>query len=335
MTINRKFAGAALFVLFFLTVSVLARAADAPVPDPKPDAEKKAAETPKIPPAPNTSATHHQITLDGHPIPYTATAATIDIRNDKDDVIGRMFYVAYTKDGVADMKARPVTFLYNGGPGSSSVWLHMGSVGPMRVVTSEAQPTPPAPFGLVENQNSLLDRSDLVFIDAPGTGFSRIVGKGEPKDFYGVDQDLKAFGQFIERYVSDNGRWNSPKFLFGESYGTTRSAALVDFLQNKGMAFNGVVLVSSILDFGTETFAPGNDLPYITNIPSYAAIAVVSRQTLAETGEPLRVPRRCPPFRRRSLRGGSDAGVEATGRAARRSRAETGATDRRLPKVLG
>ena len=234
-----------------------------------------------------------------------------------------MFYVAYTKDGVADMKARPVTFLYNGGPGSSSIWLHMGSVGPMRVVTSDARPIPPAPFGLVENQNSLLDRSDLVFIDAPGTGFSRIVGKGEPKDFYGTDPDVKAFGQFIERYISDNGRWNSPKFLFGESYGTTRSAALVDFLQNKGMAFNGVVLVSSYLNAYDDFNGPSNsnDLPYSSTFPQWPR----RRGRMASS---IPNPKTSKPFSARS-----DSSLWATTRGhfrrAAGSRTPTGAASRR------
>ncbi len=145
-----------------------------------------------------------------------------------------MFYVAYTEDGVTDLTKRPVTFVYNGGPGSATIWLHMGSFGPMRVDTTNAQPTPPAPYTVGENSESLLDKSDLVFIDAMGTGYSRIVGKGEPKDFYGTDPDVAAFAQFIERYVGANGRWNSPKFLLGESYGTTRSAALLNALQNAG-----------------------------------------------------------------------------------------------------
>ena len=144
---------------------------------------------------------------------------------------------------------RPVTFLYNGGPGSASLWLHMGSVGPVRVVTESPKATGPAPFGVVPNQYSLLDKTDLVFIDAPLTGFSRLAGKGTVKDFAGVDQDVKAFEKFITRYITINNRWNSPKFLFGESYGTPRSAALVAALNNDGIEFNGVVLLSSILNY--------------------------------------------------------------------------------------
>ena len=142
-----------------------------------------------------------------------------------------------------------MTFFYNGGPGSSTIWLHMGSFGPRIVETANAQATGPAPYHVVNNGDSLLDRSDLVFIDAVSTGFSRIVGKGEGTNFWGVDGDVEAFGKFITRYVTLNHRWNSPKFLFGESYGTTRSAALVYYLQGQGMFFNGVVLLSSILNY--------------------------------------------------------------------------------------
>ncbi len=172
------------------------------------------------------------------------------------------------------MSQRPISFLYNGGPGSSSIWLHMGAFGPRRVVTTDARPTPPPPFKLVDNAESLLDKTDLVFIDPVGTGFSRAVGKAKDKDFWGVDQDVKSLAQFIATYIRRNGRWNSPKFLIGESYGTFRSAALGNYLQNhNGMYFNGIVLISSVLDLGTISFPPGNDMPYIFYLPSYAATA--------------------------------------------------------------
>ena len=185
-----------------------------------------------------------------------------------------MFSVAYTLDG-ADPKQRPVTFLFNGGPGSSSLWLHMGSFGPMRVETPDALPAPPPPYRLVENSESLLDRTDLVFIDAMGTGFSKIVGKGEGKDFYGTDADVSAFTQFIERWVSTNNRWNSPKFLLGESYGTTRGAALLLRLEREGMAFNGAIFVSSFLNAWDDFAGPpfSNDRPYELFLPTMAATA--------------------------------------------------------------
>ncbi len=235
--------------------------------------EKPKAE--KIEPAPPAAVTHHKISVDGRTIPYTATAATIDLKNDKNETIGRMFYVAYTEEGITDATKRPVTFCYNGGPGSSTLWLEMGSFGPMRVDAADAEPTPPPPYKIEPNPESLLDVTDLVFIDAMGTGYSRIVGEGKPKDFYGTDPDVAAFGQFVERWVGKNQRWNSPKFLLGESYGTTRNAGLLAWLQENGMAFNGAVMISSYLnnyhDFNGPPFA--NDLPYELYLPTMAATA--------------------------------------------------------------
>ena len=183
-----------------------------------------------------------------------------------------MFYVGYTQDGVADMSRRPVTFFYNGGPGSSSMWLRMGSFGPKRIEVGDAEPTAGPPFSLVDNPQSLIDRTDLVFVDAVGTGFSRIV-KGDPKDFYGVDPDIQAFGRFVEGYITENDRWNSPKFLFGESYGTPRTCGLVNFLQNDGVQMNGIVLLSSVINFEEFVGADGNDEQYIAYLPTEAAIA--------------------------------------------------------------
>ncbi|MGH8402822.1 MAG: S10 family peptidase, partial [Gammaproteobacteria bacterium] len=215
------------------------------------------------------------VAINGQTIKYTATAGNLVVDNDKGDAIGSFFYVAYTNDGVKNPDHRPLTFLFNGGPGSSSIWLHMGSFGPVRVVTSDAKPTPPPPYDLVPNQYSLLDKSDLVFIDAVGTGFSHIVGKGTPKDFYGTDPDIASFGKFIQRYVTLNNRWLSPKFLLGESYGTTRAAGLSYWLQQQGIALNGVVLQSSWLngfvDFPGPPFSL--DLPYELYLPTMAAVA--------------------------------------------------------------
>ncbi len=223
-----------------------------------------------VPPEKN-AVTSHEMTLGGKTLRYTATAGNLLIPGDDDQPTASMFYVAYTLDGVTDPRSRPLTFLYNGGPGSASMWLHMGSVGPVRVLTSSPEATGPGPYQVVSNQYSLMDRSDLVFVDAIGAGYSRPVGKGVIRDFAGTDQDVRAFQKFIYRYVSVNHRWNSPKFLFGESYGTTRSAALVDALENSGMSMNGVILMSSILNY--FTLAPGSDAVFIGNLPSYAAIA--------------------------------------------------------------
>ena len=219
--------------------------------------------------------THHTLTLDGRRLRYTATAGNLLIRNDKNQTIGSMFYVAYTEDDVKNSARRPLTFLFNGGPGSSSVWLHMGAFGPVRVETADARATPPAPYRIVPNRYSLLDRSDLVFIDAMGTGFSRLAGTGTPKDFYGTDADIASFGKFIKRYLSVNNRWNSPKFLLGESYGTTRAAGLVDWLQQHGIACNGVILQSSYLNAYVDFPGPplSLDLPYELYLPTMAATA--------------------------------------------------------------
>jgi len=229
----------------------------------------KDADKESIPPE-KSSVTHHEMTLAGKTLKYTATAGTLLIRDEEDKAYGSIFYVAYTLDGV-EAKARPVSFLYNGGPGSASLWLHMGSFSPVRIVTDSPNPTAGPPFKLAVNEYSLLDRSDLVFIDAPLTGYSRAVGKGTAKDFTGVDEDLRAFDRFITRYLSANQRWNSPKFLIGESYGTTRSAALADMLGNDGVQLNGVVLISSILNYNIR--AGGYDTVYVANLPSYAAAA--------------------------------------------------------------
>ncbi|NII09768.1 peptidase S10 [Oleiagrimonas sp. C23AA] len=214
---------------------------------------------------------HGTVTVDGKTIHYTATTGNILLRDDNNKPIGSMFYIAYTKDGNGSGSKRPVTFLYNGGPGSSSLWLQMGGIGPMRVDMGNGEATAPAPYQVRKNPYTLLNDSDLVFIDAMGTGYSYAVGKAKPKQFWGVDQDVHAFGQFIRRYLNKFHRWNSPKFLYGESYGTTRSAALSNYLQDQGIALNGVVLQSSVLNY--FAWMPGSDDDYIYNLPTYAALA--------------------------------------------------------------
>src|SRR5215470_12193368 len=213
-------------------------------------AEKPAADAAKKePPKPEQSVTQHTVVIGGVPISYTATAGTLILRNEKDEPRASVGYTAYIKRDVADLSRRPITFAYNGGPGSSSVWLHMGALGPRRIVTADPGPTPPPPYKVADNAYSLIDKTDLVMIDPVGTGLSRPVGEAKEKDFWGVDEDIEAVSQFIKQYVSDNGRWNSPKYLLGESYGTTRSAGVVDYLQTRdNMAFNGVILVSVALD---------------------------------------------------------------------------------------
>jgi carboxypeptidase C (cathepsin A) len=238
-------------------------------------AEKdKPAET--TPPAPKeeSSVTDHTLKAGAQTIPYKATAATILLKNEKDEPTALIYYTAYMRSDTKDTTQRPISFLYNGGPGSASLWLHMGAFGPRRVITANAEATPPPPYKLTDNAGTLLDKTDMVFIDPVGTGFSHAVGKAQDKDFWGVDSDVKSLAQFVTTYVNRNNRWNSPKFLIGESYGTFRSAALSNYLQSHdGMYFNGIVLISSVLDLGTLSFNPGEDMPYVFYVPSYAATA--------------------------------------------------------------
>lgn len=218
-----------------------------------------------------------QLGMDGKPLPGSELAIS-EPKEPKDaPAVARMSYVAYFKKD-AKAEDRPVTFFYNGGPGGSTVWLHMGSLGPRHVVTSGDQHLPAAPYKLVDNANSLLDVSDLVFIDAPGTGFGRLIGKDAQKAFWGVDEDGGAFARFIARFITKYSRWNSPKFVFGESYGTTRSAVLAKILEEKkSIDLNGVILLSQILNFNTFIDAaktnPGVDLPYVLALPTFAATA--------------------------------------------------------------
>jgi carboxypeptidase C (cathepsin A) len=235
-----------------------------------------AAAKPQIPVMTPDAITHHRLALGGRTLAYTARAGTITLRNGDDQPIARVFYTAYTLDG-ADPSKRAVTFIYNGGPGSSTMWLRMGSFGPVRVQTGDGQPTGPPPYRIVDNRYSLLDKTDMVFIDMPGSGFGRIIGAGKPSDLWGVDEDVAAFGQFIQRYITRFNRWNSPRFLFGESYGTTRSSVLAKYLQDAGIGLNGVVLLSSFLnsniDYNDGAPIGGGDWGFILYLPTEAATA--------------------------------------------------------------
>jgi carboxypeptidase C (cathepsin A) len=215
--------------------------------------------------------THHSTVINGKTVGYEATAGTLTLRDDQGKPIASMFYVAYTADHGKGDAHRPVTFLYNGGPGSASLWLHMGSVGPVRIRTDSPNPTHNAPFELGPNNESLLDKTDLVFLDAIGAGYSRPLGDTKGDKFWGVDQDVDAFTRGVMRWISVNDRWNSPKYLFGESYGTTRSGALAYALQEHGVQLNGVMLLSSILNYAARD--AGLDRVYIGYLPSYAATA--------------------------------------------------------------
>jgi carboxypeptidase C (cathepsin A) len=260
---------------------------------------EKADPAPKSPFKPEAHTSDGSVTIGGQKLDYQAVAGTLVVHpkgwddvpkpakedGQKDDgdeehnptAEASMFYVAYFAKG-APQEGRPITFLFNGGPGSSSVWLHMGAFGPRRVVTLDDTHTQAAPYKLINNGSSLLDASDLVFVDAPGTGFSRIAGRDKERAFFGIDEDAHAFAEFITRFLSQYNRWNSPKYLFGESYGTTRSAVLSNMLQSDyALDLNGVILLSQILSFdlsadGPET-NPGIDTPYEVALPTYAATA--------------------------------------------------------------
>ena len=272
--------------LLLSSLALPAVADDAPAKDKdKPDAAKIESFKPE------SKTSEGSVNVGGRHIDYQAVAGTIVVHAkgwddvpqnaDKDAKEGpaeaSMFYVAYFKKG-AKASERPVTFIFNGGPGSSSVWLHMGAFGPRRVVTADDSHSDAAPYPLINNDYSLLDASDLVFIDAPGTGFSRIAGKDHEKAFWGVDPDAHAFASFITGFLGQYGRWNSPKYLFGESYGTTRSANVANLLEtDRSVDLNGVILLSQILAFDASAdapqFNPGVDLPYQLALPTYAATA--------------------------------------------------------------
>ena len=216
--------------------------------------------------------THHQITIDGKLLRYTATAGRLPIKRGDGKIEAEMFFVAYTLDG-QDVGERPLMFAFNGGPGSASLWLHMGALGPKRVVLQPNGFMPPAPYHMEDNASSILDKSDLVMVDAIGTGFSRAGSAELSKKFWGVKGDIEAFGEFIRLYITRNERWSSPLFLFGESYGTTRAAGIAGYLAQRGISFNGITLLSMVLNFQTLVDNKNNDQPYIMLIPSFTMIA--------------------------------------------------------------
>ncbi|NJD32396.1 MAG: carboxypeptidase [Gammaproteobacteria bacterium] len=241
--------------------------------EPKSTDAGKTAEAEKAP-EPASSRTQHEVQIDGQTVKYTATAGWLIMKDDKGKPIARFGYTAYTRDGVKDLTRRPIMFAYNGGPGSSSIWLHMGILGPRRVVVNDQGFAPPPPSERVDNEFTVLDVTDLVMIDPVGTGFSKPLGDAKGADFWGVDQDIKSVGAFIKRYVSENGRWGSPKYLLGESYGGMRSAGLAYYLQSRlGMDLNGVVLVSPFLNAGSGIDGEEIDLPHVLYLPTFAATA--------------------------------------------------------------
>lgn len=238
---------------------------------------------------PHSSTTNGTVTIDGKRINYEAVAGTLVLDNSKHQPGVSMFYVAYFKRGVRNPASRPITFFYNGGPGSSSVWLHMGAFGPRRIVTTAApNHTHPAPYKLVNNKYSLLNATDEVFVDAPATGFSRVLPDGKGKNYFGIDQDGRVFANFITKFISKYNRWNSPKYLFGESYGTTRNSVLSWDLENgKNIDLNGVIMLSTIMNFNTGIDGPernpGTNLPYWLALPTYAATSWYHKQLPAQT----------------------------------------------------
>jgi carboxypeptidase C (cathepsin A) len=260
--------------------------------------EEEKEEKEKKEPKDNLVETKHSVIINGKEIRYTVTAGTIILKEEEGErdkesegykPKAEIFFIAYTRDDAADPAARPLTFSFNGGPGSSSVWLHLGVLGPRRVYNLDDGSMPPPPFKLVDNEYSLLDKTDLVFIDPVNTGYSRVLEGEKAKPYHEVRKDVESVGDFIRLYTTRYKRWTSPKFLIGESYGTTRAAGLSGYLQERhGMYLNGIMLVSAILNFQTARFTPGNDLPYILFLPGYTATAWYHKRLDAELQADLR-----------------------------------------------
>ncbi|MFL6277786.1 MAG: S10 family peptidase [Blastocatellia bacterium] len=233
--------------------------------------------------------TKHTININGRTLAYTATTGFMPIKSQTGETEAHIFFMAYTLDNVANPTERALMFSFNGGPGSSSVWLHLGALGPRRVKMLDNGEMPPPPYQVTDNPQTWLDQTDLVFIDPVGTGYSRATKPELANKFFGLQGDLASVGEFIRLYLARNGRWASPLFLVGESYGTTRAAGLAGYLIDRGIAFNGVVLVSTVMNFQTLLFAQGNDLPYILILPSYTATAWYHKRLPADLQrQPLR-----------------------------------------------
>jgi carboxypeptidase C (cathepsin A) len=240
----------------------------ATAPKPGTDKDKEEFDVSEVPPV----VMHHQITTDGKPLKYTATTGRLPIKRGDGKIEAEMFFVAYTLDG-QDSDKRPLTFAFNGGPGSATIWLHMGALGPRRVALLPDGLLPPAPYRIADNPNTLLDKSDIVLVDAISTGFSRAANADLSKKFLGVKGDIDAFSEFIRLYLTRYERWSSPLFLFGESYGTTRAAGIAGNLADQGISFNGITLLSTALSFQTLEDTKSNDQPYILLVPTFTLIA--------------------------------------------------------------
>ena len=270
--------------VFFLTVALhahtVARADDTKGAPQSADKEKPKSgddETPVV--------THREVRIDGRALKYKATAGLMPLRDADGKTEARVFYVAYTLEDADDPARRPLMFSFNGGPGSASVWLHLGALGPRRVTLPDDAVIPPPPYRLVENEHSWLDKTDLVFIDPVETGYSRAVKPELNKKFHGLRGDIASVGEFIRMYLTRNERWLSPLFLVGESYGTTRAAGLAGHLADEGIAFNGVILLSTVLDFQTIHFGRTNETPNVVFLPSYTATAWYHKKLPADLQE--------------------------------------------------
>jgi carboxypeptidase C (cathepsin A) len=264
----------AALIVAFLVSGLYAQEHQRPAPGPAPETGTTTPPAaPAAPPVEKTSKTRHSMQINGKTLAYTATAGTLVLQKD-DKPWASMFYIAYTRDDAPDAGKRPITFAFNGGPGSSSVWLHLGALGPKRVEMGPDGEQPKPPYRLVDNEDTPLEFTDLVFIDPVTTGFSRAAAGEKDTQFHSFDGDLDSVAEFVRLYLTRFERWGSPKFLAGESYGTTRAAALSErLLENDGIYLNGITLISTVLNFQTISFGRGNDLPYALFLPSYTAAA--------------------------------------------------------------
>lgn len=256
---------------------------------------KSATEESKLAPAPaemkdEIVVTEHEMVIDGQVLHYTATTGLMVMKEEEGKAKAKIFFIAYTKKDVVDVSTRPLTISFNGGPGSSSVWLHLGVLGPKRVLSGDVGHIAPPPYRLTANEYTLLQSSDLVFVDPVSTGYSRPAPGEEAKQFHGLEKDIASVGDFIRLYVTRYQRWNSPKYLIGESYGTTRAAGLAGYLQDRhGMFLNGLLLVSVILNFQTARFDLGNDLPFLLFLPTYAATALYHHKVKPAPGQDVKM----------------------------------------------
>jgi len=289
-------------ILGLLPLLLLQAPAPTPSPSPTPSASEaeKAKDKDKKEEEEKPVVTRQELRVGGRVLKYTVSTGLLPLRDKNGETEARIFFMAYVAERTGGMETRPLTFSFNGGPGSSSVWLHLGALGPKRVVMQPDGGMPQPPYRLVDNESTWLDSTDLVFIDPVGTGYSRPAKPELGRKFWGLQGDIESVGEFIRLYLSRYERWGSPLFVVGESYGTTRAAGLAGHLVEQGIAFNGILLVSSILNFQTARFTPGNDLPYVLYLPSYTATAWYHKrlapELLADLGKTLEEAERFAAF---------------------------------------